>query len=257
MIPKIIHWCWLSDDPIPANLQKCMDSWKVYLSDYEFVHWDFNRFPRGTSQWVDEAFDHKMYAFAADYIRLYALYNYGGIYLDMDVEVLKPFDPLLAQNTLLCWQNEMPGIEAAVLGVEKNSPWIKACLDRYEGRSFIKPSGDFDTRVLPIIIERCLKKKGFLLESVDNVEFLGNSRTQTIKVLPYRFFSPKSYKSGKICVSEDTYTIHHFAGSWITTPEYELKESRFWKHLGLPNLNICAKVYWRLYKPIVDLFDRD
>ena len=76
MIPKIIHWCWLSDDPIPASLQKCMDSWKVYLPDYEFIHWNFQRFPKGKSKWVDEAFANKKYAFAADYIRLYALYNY-------------------------------------------------------------------------------------------------------------------------------------------------------------------------------------
>ena len=87
MISKIIHYCWLSNDPIPADLQKCMESWKKYLPDYEFMLWNFERFPKSQSKWVSDAFDNKKYAFAADYIRLYALYNYGGIYLDMDVEI--------------------------------------------------------------------------------------------------------------------------------------------------------------------------
>ena len=87
MIPKIIHYCWLSNDPIPSNIQHYMDSWKKYLPDYEFIHWNFDKFDKSSSRWVSEAFDNKKYAFAADYIRLYALYHYGGIYLDMDVDV--------------------------------------------------------------------------------------------------------------------------------------------------------------------------
>ena len=91
MIPKIIHYCWLSGNPIPKNLEDCMKSWKKKLPDYKFMLWDFNRFDINSSIWVREAFNAKKYAFAADYIRLFALYNYGGIYMDMDVEVIKPF----------------------------------------------------------------------------------------------------------------------------------------------------------------------
>ena len=95
MIPKIIHYCWLSDDPVPETLQGYMKSWKEKLPDYEFILWNFNRFDKSSSIWVSQAFDNKKYAFAADYIRLYAVYNYGGIYMDMDIEVLKSFDDLL------------------------------------------------------------------------------------------------------------------------------------------------------------------
>ena len=104
MIPKIIHYCWLSNDPIPSNIQHYMDSWKKYLPDYEFIHWNFDKFDKSSSRWVSEAFDNKKYAFAADYIRLYALYHYGGIYLDMDVEVLKSFNPFLSLQTMMGWQ---------------------------------------------------------------------------------------------------------------------------------------------------------
>lgn len=100
MIPKIIHYCWLSNDPIPEKLQEYMKSWKEKLPDYEFKLWNFDCFDINSSQWVKEAFEAKKYAFAADYIRLYAVYNYGGIYMDMDVEVIKSFNPLLNNDYL-------------------------------------------------------------------------------------------------------------------------------------------------------------
>ena len=111
MIPKIIHYCWLSKDPIPKDMQMFIDGWYEKLPDYEFMLWDFNRFDIHSSQWVKEAFSKKKYAFAADYIRLYALYNYGGIYMDMDVEVLKSFDPFLKLKTMICFENSKQGLE--------------------------------------------------------------------------------------------------------------------------------------------------
>ena len=127
MIPKIIHYCWLSNDPVPSDLQKYMQTWKVKLPDYEFIKWDFKRFPKGKSKWVDQAFDKKKYAIAADYIRLFALYNYGGIYLDMDVEVLKSYDDLLPLSSMICFEANGTTIEAATIGSEKGCIWVKKC----------------------------------------------------------------------------------------------------------------------------------
>ena len=95
MIPKIIHYCWLSDDKFPTQIQKCIDTWKVILPDYEFKLWDTTTLNLEDYIWIKQAFETKKYAFAADYIRLYAVYHYGGIYLDTDVEVLKSFNNLL------------------------------------------------------------------------------------------------------------------------------------------------------------------
>ena len=105
MIPKIIHYCWLSNDPIPQKLKECMETWKEKLPDYEFILWNFDRFDKNSSIWVQQAFDNKKYAFAADYIRLFAIYNYGGIYMDMDIEVLKDFESLLNQNLMIAYEN--------------------------------------------------------------------------------------------------------------------------------------------------------
>lgn len=115
MIPKRIHLCWLSGDPYPQKIQKCIDSWKVHLPDYEIMLWDLKRFDIAQVPWVEQAFRVKKYAFAADYIRLYALYNYGGIYLDSDVEVLKSFDPLLDLPYFVGAENAGT-IEAAIIG---------------------------------------------------------------------------------------------------------------------------------------------
>ena len=129
MIPKIIHYCWLSNDPYPEDLKRCMATWKEKLPDYEFMLWNFDRFDKSSSLWVQQAFDNKKYAFAADYIRLFAVYNYGGIYMDMDIEVLKSFNDLLGSDLIFAYENEeKTGIEAGCFGAQKGNPVIKNVL---------------------------------------------------------------------------------------------------------------------------------
>ena len=98
MITKILHLCWLSGDPYSTEVQKCLDSWKEKLPDYTVMLWDLSKVDVNVCNWTKQAFEKKKYAYVADYVRFYALYNYGGIYLDSDVEVLKSFDDLLNQD---------------------------------------------------------------------------------------------------------------------------------------------------------------
>ena len=199
MIPKIIHYCWLSNDAVPQELQMYMATWKEKLPSYEFILWNFDRFDINSSLWVRQAFEAKKYAFAADYIRLYAVYNYGGIYMDMDIEVLKSFDDLLAEPLMLAYENEEhTGIEAGVFGAEKGNELVGECLSYYSGRSFIKNDGTFDTLPLPQIMIRHTKKYPEL-----------NIRAKD-------YFTCKSYQTGLISATENSYTIHHFAGSWLS-----------------------------------------
>ena len=210
MIPKIIHYCWLSDDPVPAELQNYMASWKKFLPDYEFWKWDFTRFPRGTSQWVDEAFDNKKYAFAADYIRIFALYNYGGIYLDMDVEVLKPFDDLLSRREFICWEADHKGPEVAAFGAEPKNFWMETWLKYYENRHFVKSDGKFDVLPLPQVLMKVMANNGWKWSKI------GESVANSVEIFSSDYFSPKSYQDGKIYLTEKSYCIHHFAGSWLS-----------------------------------------
>lgn len=225
MIPKTIHYCWLSDNPVPNELQKYVDSWKKFLPDYEFILWNFDRFDINSSLWVKQAFNAKKYAFAADYIRLFALYNYGGFYLDMDVEVLHSFNPLLRLHSALCYENNGTVIEAATMGAEKKSEWVGRCLDYYRDRSFVKEDGTYDMVPLPQIIMSILKKnyKPQSVKSIDDAIRLDNNNN-VIPILSSDFFSPKSYTSGKIKITSNSYSIHHFHGTWL--PWYVLMEKR-------------------------------
>ncbi len=240
MIPKIIHYCWLSSDPIPADLLSCMESWKKFLPDYEFMLWNFERFPKDKSKWVRDAFDNKKYAFAADYIRIYALYHYGGFYLDMDVEVVKPFEPFLQLRTMIGYENgKTKGLEVAAFGVEKHSTWIKACLDYYDTREFINEDGSFNVQPLPGVVKRCVERNGFMFRDVSNIEEAIDVALPQIPVFPYEYFSPKNHVNGKIYKSSNTYSIHHFAGSWL--PWYFRVEQKFWEKLGLRDMRIILR----------------
>ena len=197
-IPRIIHYCWLSNDPVPEQMQKCMQSWKKHLVNYEFKLWNFDIFDKNLSLWVKQAFDAKKYAFAADYIRLYAVYTYGGIYMDMDVEVLKPFDDLLHNDLMFAYEDEENKyLEAGCFGAAKGNIFIRKCLEYYSDRPFIKETGDFDTVPLPQIITQ-----------------IYNNMIMT-PPFTFDYFTAKSWKTGELYTTRNTYSIHHFEGSWV------------------------------------------
>lgn len=244
MIPKIIHYCWLSSDPIPVQLENFMKSWKKQLPDYEFMLWNFERFSIDKSVWVKEAFENKKYAFAADYIRLYAIYNFGGIYLDLDVELLKSFNPFLHLNSMICYEKHNSLPEMAVFGAEKHSEWVKKSLSYYEGRTFIN-NGKLDTKILPLVIKNALAPD-FKMVSVSNLAeaSLETHNPYELRILPSEFFSPKYYWTGRIEITENTISIHHFLGSWLP---YSLKtEAIICNYLGIKNHKILEKVSWKL-----------
>jgi mannosyltransferase OCH1-like enzyme len=195
LIPKIVHYCWLSGDPYPDLTKKCISSWKEILFDYDIILWDTKRINIKSNLWLRQAYENKKYAFAADYIRFYALYNYGGIYLDADVEVLKSFNSLLYQKYFL-GEDDSENIEAAIIGAEKGLDWIKECLDYYENRPFIKANGMFDTRPVPLIVSEIIK-------------------TKHLEIKPYYYFSPKNLITGRKDIKKETFCIHHFEGKWV------------------------------------------
>lgn len=213
MIPKKIHYCWLSNEPLPAKLQACVESWKKYLPDYEIVKWDLNKFPLEKNIWVRQAFESKKYAFAADYIRLYALATEGGIYFDSDVEVIKPFDDLLDLPYFICKENSPQGLEAATIGAEKGTSWVLECLDYYKDKKFVKDNGEMNTIVLPRILLNCIKSS-FQIEDIYDQSHFGKDKN-TVYVFPHDYFSPKNYVTKKLIITTNTYSIHHFAGTWI------------------------------------------
>lgn len=214
MIPKIIHYCWISGDKFPEKIQMCYDSWKKILPDYEIIVWDYEKVHALNVRWCEEAMACKKYAFVADYIRFYALYNYGGIYLDSDVEVLKSFDNLLKLKYFVGKERDTNGgWEAAIIGAEKGTSWLKLFLRYYRFRSFIDMFGSMKTSELPLIMRNVFEKNNYAIRDCYNesewVDF-----PKTICRFPDDWFSPKHWKTGEILVTKNTYSIHHFSASW-------------------------------------------
>lgn len=170
MIPKIIHYCWLSGEEYPQDVKKNIASWKVMLPDYEFMLWDGKRLDSPKSVWIQQAVENNKFAFASDLIRLYAVYTYGGIYLDSDVEVLKSFDDLLYLPYFIGTESNC-SIEAAIFGSEKKSQWLLIAMEYYNKRSFVKENGHFDMILLPII----LKSR---IEPIKNITIMEVSQVQ-------------------------------------------------------------------------------
>ena len=217
MIPKKIHLCWLSGDPYPAKIARCIESWKTFLPDYEIVLWDTKRFDLDQSPWVREAFEKKKYAFAADYIRFYALYHEGGVYLDSDVEVVKSFDDLLDLPYFI--GAEKAGTpEAAIIGAERGCDWIKQCLDYYDGRHFALADGSMDISKLPEIMDKQIRtlKPLRVLTLAESKDIRQMDMEKEVLVMSDAFFSPKVFDSRQVELTPDTYAIHHYQNSWFS-----------------------------------------
>lgn len=219
MIPKIIHFCWLSGDPFPDPIQRCIDSWNKILPDYEIMLWDTHRFDINSNTWVKQAYENKKYAFAADYLRLYALYHYGGIYLDSDVEVLKSFNDLLNLPYFIGVDSQSK-IEAAIIGTENHNKWIGDCLEYYKNRNFVNPDGTFDMKTLPIIMEECITKTK-RMDYIDSISSFNNDNL-SVKLLPFNYFCSKRHDTGIVQITENTYSVHHFAMSWKSSKLHTL-----------------------------------
>lgn len=212
MIPKIVHICWLSGDPYPPKIQYCIDSWKKNLPDYEIRLWDLNRFDINSSIWCKEALSRKKYAFVADYIRNYALFHDGGIYLDSDVEVLRPFDELLRLPYFI--GREMSGaLEPAVMGAEPGFTLHKEMLQYYENRHFLNCDGSMDMRTLPEIMEDVVAEH-YEINNIQSIEDFSND-SSILNVFPSNYFSPKRNDNFKIEKTSQTFSIHHFNASWF------------------------------------------
>ena len=240
LIPKVIHYCWLSGDPYPLKIRRCMDTWRRVMPDYRLKLWTTDNFDVASVPYVKEAYEHRKWAFAADYIRMYALYTEGGIYLDSDVKVLKPFDDFLSCSffssvehhptqlvktdtaRLIAPDGSRTGdgyvsgmqIQAAVMGAQAGCPFVKEVLDWYQGRHFVREDGSLETQLLaPQIYARVAERHGFLYKDMDQ-QLDGN-----VKILRSEIFAGNKHE-----VTPASYAIHLCAHSWHDSAAEKLRK---------------------------------
>ena len=210
MIPKIIHLCWLSGDPYPPLIKDCIESWKRHLPDYEIWLWDTKRFDVNSVLWTKQAFEAKKYAFAADYIRLYALYHYGGIYLDSDVLVYRSFDDLLGLPYFI-GEDFIHLFEPAIIGCEPENCWVGRVLEYYKDRPFIKDDGSYDMMTLPLVFRQQLGPNSSFRRISSKEDFL--DKEGVMNIFAMRFFNGRDYVGA--VRFPGGYSSHCFLGSWL------------------------------------------
>ena len=164
MIPKIIHYCWFGRGEKPELAVKCIESWKKYLPDYELKEWNEDNFDISSNQYVREAYKNRKYAFVTDYVRLFAIYTKGGIYMDTDVEVVGNFDKFLHHHAFSGFETD-GNVPTGMMAAEKGSIWAKDLLDQYQYRVFVLPDDSFDMTTNTTVITNYMLGKGLVLNN--------------------------------------------------------------------------------------------
>lgn len=207
-IPRIVHYCWFGGKEKPDIVKRCIDSWNEILSEYEIREWNEDNFNIDCNSYVREAYELKKFAFVSDYVRVHALYNFGGIYLDTDVEVFKSFDDLLYHNSFWGFEQENY-IATSTIGAAKGNELMKRFLDSYEKKNFMKEDGNYDDLTNVAIVTEILKDIGLKTNGeYQEIEGIGAFYPQT-------YFSPYDYINCRKFITKNTYAIHHFYKSWL------------------------------------------
>lgn len=244
MIPKVIHYCWFGRNPLPQLAVKCIESWKKYLPEYEIKEWNEDNFDVNIIPYTAEAYKMKKFAFVSDFVRLYVLEKYGGLYFDTDVEVLKPFDDILqngpflgVETTKLINGHNVKAINPGLgLGFPSGHPFLKEIIELYSKSNFYKGSGNnFGFKTIVEFTTEIMLSKGF------QGRFLNDKFEVVDGIYIYNtdFFCPQ-LNGNKWEVLPNTYSIHHYAATW--TPWHIRLKVKFARNF---------KVLYRCYKAII------
>lgn len=201
-IPQKIHYCWFGGNEKNELAKKCIASWKQYCPDYEIIEWNEDNFDVTCNEYCSQMFQEKKWAFLTDYVRLRVVYEFGGIYLDTDVELLKSLDDFLGLEAFMASEDGKYVNTGLGFGASTYHPVIKENMEYYE-----QLSGDIQPQKCPGITTEILEKYGYS-NARSIAEVCG------VKIYPREYFSPKDYYTERIHLTKNTVSIHHYSGSW-------------------------------------------
>lgn len=213
-IPKIIHYCWFGGTEMPEKNLKCIASWKKYCPDYEIKRWDETNYDINKNSYMKQAYEAKKWGFVPDYARLDIIYNNGGIYLDTDVEIIKNIDILLQNKAFMGFESPQFVALGLGFGAVKGNLHIKAMRDAYNGMEFVNQDGSYNMLPSPNYSTEYLLQIGLVRDG-------SKQMLDEMLILPTEYLCPKDYETGKLNITEKTYSIHHYDASWQS--EYERK----------------------------------
>ena len=209
MIPQQIHYFWLSRREKPDEVKRCIDSWHRFCPDYEITEWNEDNFDCFSNAYMREAYEAGTYGFVTDLARLEILYQYGGVYMDTDVELLRAPDSLLHQSGFV-------GVEKSggFCGAVPGNVIIRRIIEFRKGEHFHRQNGTYNTMTCGYYETIPLMQMGFRPDNT--MQTVGD-----LTVYPSDFFHPFDYMSGETCITDNTYSIHHFSSSWLSEKAHE------------------------------------
>ena len=240
-IPKVIHYCWFGRNPLPEDAKWCIDSWKKYCPDFKIIEWNEDNFDCSMVKYTKDAYSNKKYAFVSDYARFYILYHYGGVYLDTDVEIIKPIDHIIEKGNFLGCENyakegkkyyDLKVAPGLGMGMEKENPFCKEMLDLYQKMSFYNDDNSLNLKTIVDYTTEMLVKAG--LKNVDEIQLVND-----IFIYPKDYFCPIDHVND-MKITSNTVSIHHYAGSWL--PAKQRAKTYIIKLLGSYLWNVVLKI---------------
>ena len=239
MIPKTIHYCWFGGKKLPKEALKCINSWRKYCPGYEIKEWNESNFDISSCDYVKEAYNAKKWAFVSDYARFWILYNYGGLYFDTDVELIKGIDDIVAKGSFMGMEpygNSNRVAAGLGLGAKKNNPLYAEIINYYKGLTFVQKDGTYNDETIVTYLTRIMKSHGF--KGLNGTEFVDG-----IYIYPPEYFCPMNMDNGKIKISPNTRSIHWYSASWKDEREKEIHKNAVELNKKLPKVvgkQICC-----------------
>lgn len=220
VIPKTIHTFWFSKEEWPEKYKECFRSWQKYASDYEIKIWDLDTYKPDNCLFFEQAIEAENWAFASDYARADVLRRYGGIYMDLDVEMLRPIDDLLYNDAFMGFES-LTRIECGSgMGAKAGNRILDEICESYEKRAYYREDGSWDTSTCPVRYTEIIEKHGLMKNGC--FQFVDD-----ITIYPFEVLTAKSFDTGIIYRTELSYTIHHHNGSWVPEGAKNSMESRY------------------------------
>ena len=211
MIPKIVHYCWFGEKPLPESTKKYIQTWREFLPDYQIMKWsEENSGIQTAPAYVQEAYEAKKYAFVSDYIRVQKLVEYGGIYFDTDVEVIRPFERYLEGHSMVMGFEGERTLSTAFIACSKGHPFMEEFEKTYHARHFLQKDGSMDLTVINTGFSRQAEEWGIDLSRNEYQE-----TEDQIAVYPIEFFSAFDIQNWHENPNADTCSIHHMDASWV------------------------------------------
>ena len=224
MIPKIIHYCWFGGNPLPELEQRCLASWHLHMPDWEYKWWNEETFDIAAAPlYVRQAYEARKYAFVSDYVRLWALEKFGGLYMDVDFMVYRPFDAIMDKYPAFAGYegSKRNPVMQGVLASEPHGAWVKDMLETYLDRKYILPDGKLDMTPNTSYFTDRLEAQGFIADGKEK-DFYLNDGTFMLHVFPVHYFCPV-LTTGEDVRTEETYCEHMGESSWNTNKGWKTK----------------------------------